>query len=166
MMLNALHAGIRCRDRVLEVDLASGAHVEAAAVGPGIRVVPTLAEAPGATLSSEGDAPIVLTCPVPLPGDQAPERGLLSDPALDELIGPSRSMLLSVIAAGPGLGTRELARRTGLGPRLGQRARPDPASGRPDRHQPGWCPQGPPPDPARLGPATPFSVTGSVRSRT
>jgi predicted transcriptional regulator len=115
-MLNALHPGIRCRDQVLEVDLASGAHVEAAAAGAGIRVVPTLAEAPGVTLSSDGDAAIVLTCPVPLPGDQAPEIGLLSDPALDELIGPRRSMLLSVIAAGPGQGTRELARRTGLAP--------------------------------------------------
>jgi hypothetical protein len=58
----------------------------------------------------------VLTCPVPLPRDQALKIGPLSDPALDELIGPSRSMLLSVIAAGPGQGTRELARRTGLAP--------------------------------------------------
>jgi DNA-binding transcriptional ArsR family regulator len=88
----------------------------AAAAGAGIRVVPTLSEAPGVTLSSDGHAPIVLICPVPLPGDQAPETGLLSDPALDELIGPSRSMLLSVIAADPGQGTRELARRTGLAP--------------------------------------------------
>jgi hypothetical protein len=86
------------------------------AVGVGIRVVPTLSEAPAVTRSSDGHAPIVLTCPVPLPGDQAPEIGLLSDPALDELTGPSRSMLLRVIAAGPGQGTRELARRTGLAP--------------------------------------------------
>jgi hypothetical protein len=35
----------------------------------GIRVMPTLAEAPDVTLSSDGDAAIVLTCPVPLPGD-------------------------------------------------------------------------------------------------
>jgi DNA-binding transcriptional ArsR family regulator len=121
-MLNALHPAIRCHGGirahgcVLEVDLVSGAQVEAAAAGAGIRVVPTLSEAPGVTLSSDGHAPIVLICPVPLPGDQAPETGLLSDPALDELIGPSRSMLLSVIAADPGQGTRELARRTGLAP--------------------------------------------------
>jgi hypothetical protein len=105
-------AGTRTRHRLH----AALPHVEAAAFGAGIRVVPTLSEAPGVTLSSDGHAPIVLTCPVPLPGDQALEIGLLSDPALDELIGPSRSMLLSVIAAGPGQGTRELARRTGLAP--------------------------------------------------
>jgi hypothetical protein len=115
-MLNALHPGIRCRGQVLEVELSSGAHVEAAATGAGIRVVPTLSDAPGVTLSSDGHAPIVLTCPVPLPGDQVTGTGPLSCPALDNLIGPSRSMLLSVIAAHPGQGTRELARRSGFAP--------------------------------------------------
>jgi len=47
-------------------------------------------------------------------GGWVPETGPLSDPALEELIGPSRSMLLGVMAAGPGQGVRELARRTGL----------------------------------------------------
>jgi DNA-binding transcriptional ArsR family regulator len=115
-MLNTMHPGIRCRGSVLEVDLASGAQVEATATGAGIRVIPTLSSTPGVTLSSDGHAPIVLTCPVPLPAGRAPETGTLSDPALDELIGPSRSMLPSVIADGPGQGTRELARRAGLAP--------------------------------------------------
>jgi hypothetical protein len=85
--------------------------------------------------SSDGDAPIVLTCPVPLPGDLAPETGQLSDPALDELIGLSRSMLLSVIAAGPGRAPGNSPAAPGS-PRLGQRPRPDPAPGRACRHQP------------------------------
>jgi DNA-binding transcriptional ArsR family regulator len=72
--------------------------------------------APSASLSSDGRAPIVLACPVPLPADWTPETGPLSDRAIDELIGPSRSMLLTAIAAGPGQGTRELARRTGFAP--------------------------------------------------
>jgi DNA-binding transcriptional ArsR family regulator len=101
---------------VLEVDLRSGADVEATAAGAGIRVIPALSGITGATLSSDGNAPLVLTCPVPLPTDRAPGSFVLSDRALDELIGPSRSMLLSVIAAHPELGTRELARRTGLAP--------------------------------------------------
>jgi hypothetical protein len=115
-MLNALHPGIRCRGSVLEVDLCSRADVEATAAGAGIRVVPSLSGTPGVTLSSDGHAPIVLTCPVPLPADRAYVTGTLSDRALDELIGPSQSMLLSIIAARPGQGTRELARRTGLAP--------------------------------------------------
>jgi hypothetical protein len=45
------------------------------------------------SLSSDGHAPIVLTCPVPA-GDQALEIGPLSDPALDELIGPPGWSLL------------------------------------------------------------------------
>lgn len=44
------------------------------------------------------------------------ETGPLSDRALDELIGPSRSMLLTAITARPGQGTRELARRSGFAP--------------------------------------------------
>jgi DNA-binding transcriptional ArsR family regulator len=115
-MLNVLHTGIRYRGSVLEVDLHSGANVAAAAAGAGIRVVPTLAETPSASLSSDGHAPIVLVCPVPLAAGSLPVPGPLSDQALDELIGPSRSMLLSTIAAGPGQGTRELGRRTGLAP--------------------------------------------------
>jgi len=115
-LLNALHPGIRCRGSVLEVDLSSGVNVEAAAAGAGIRVVPTLAAMPNVGLSSEGHAPLVLTCPVSRPAGRSPGTAPLSDPALDHLIGPSRSMLLSVIADGPGLGTRELARRTGLAP--------------------------------------------------
>ena len=49
--------------------------------------------------------------------------------------------------------------------RLGQRARPDPAPGWPCRHQPGWCPQGPPPDAARLVPAAPFGRPGRKLNR-
>lgn len=115
-LLTSLHPGIRCRGTVLEIDLASGADVEAATTGAGVRIVPTLSASPGATLSSDGLAPLVLTCPTPMPAGPAPGTHLPGNPALEQLIGPNRSMLLGVIAAQPGHGTRELARLSGLAP--------------------------------------------------
>ena len=115
-MLTSLHPGIRYHETILEIDLASGADVEAATTGSGIRIVPTLSTSPGVTLSSEGEAPLVLTCPVPMPAGRAPGTRLPGTPALEQLIGPNRTMLLSVIATHPGHGTRELARLTGLAP--------------------------------------------------
>jgi DNA-binding transcriptional ArsR family regulator len=112
-MLDAMHPTVRCRDSVLEVDLASGADVEAVATGAGLRIVPTLSGTPSVTVSAQGDAPTVLAVPL---GPPAPEDTGYGRPALDDLLGPSRALLLAVVGRHPGLGTRELARRTGLAP--------------------------------------------------
>jgi hypothetical protein len=161
VMLNTMHPGIRCRGSVLEVELASGAQVEATATGAGIRVVPTLSSTPGVTLSSDGHAPIVLTCPVPLPAGLAPEPGTLSARAR-RAHRPEPEHAAERHCRWPRPrhpGTRAPHR---AGPGLGQRAHPDPPPGRPGRRQAGRFTGHPPGDTARLGAAAPVSLIGAA----
>lgn len=113
--LDALGDHVRLRGGVLEVDLFSGAEVEAATSASGLHIVPSLASHPTVSVSNTG-APTTITVPMPCAPNPTSSDEVDATPALADLIGRTRTRLLLLVAFEPGLGVRALARRLDVAP--------------------------------------------------